>query len=171
MTFAPLTLKPEQKRRIACCQAGIAVAVLKLGTRRTLVSAQIFPQCRVLGITEFKASAVQHVPTRIDQLADLYITLAGRAAEEVVFETKSALSGSDLDRARAMVSALVTRYGVTDPKEKILTDAYDVAKKFAESHQATIIKVADALVERGELTAAEIEQIVAAAGTAPAKSC
>src|SRR5260221_10426179 len=123
MTFAPL--KPEQKRRVASCQAGIAVAVLKLGTRRTLVRVQIFPRCRQLGLTEFKASAIQHLATTADQLADLQITLAGRAAEEVIFENKSPLSGSDLVVANAMVKALVTRFGVKDPEEKILSDAFD----------------------------------------------
>lgn len=169
MTFAPL--KPEQKRRVACCQAGIAVAALKLSTRRTLVRVQIYPQCRALGLTEIKANAVQKLSTVADQQVDLQVTMSGRAAEEVIFGDKSPLSGSDLVVANAMVKALVTRYGVKEPEEKIFTNAFDAAKKFAEANQAAIVKVADALCARGELSAAEVEAIVASIGPASTESC
>jgi ATP-dependent Zn protease len=158
MTFAPL--KDEQRRRIACREAGVSVATVKLATRRGLVRVQIYPKCRVFGQTESRANPIQRLASKDDQLADLYIVLAGRAAEEVLFEDKSPLSETHLLQATRMAELLATRYGVKASPDEIIAQAYEFVKKFIEQHRASVTNVAEALLKQGELSAEQVEAII-----------
>lgn len=158
MTFAPL--KDEQRRRVACREAGQSVATVKLATRRGLVRVQLYPKCRAFGQTESRANPIQRLATKEDQLADLHIALAGRAAEEVIFEDKSPLSEANLHQASRMAEVLATRYGVKASEDEIISQAYEFVKKFIEEHRASVTAVAEALLQVGELTADQVKEIV-----------
>lgn len=107
--------KPEALRRCAVHEAGHAVAMAVLAPGR-LISTTIREAERTGGAT---ASYQDNpFPTRGDLLVTVVVTLAGRAAEQIVLGEASASSGggeqSDLARATTLATSMLTAYCLDD---------------------------------------------------------
>ena len=119
--------------------------------------------------------------TKQEMLNDLVSTLAGRAAEEVVFGKENITTGasSDIYTANRHARDIVTKYGMDDefgliiPYERdiiteakatekvkeILDDSYEVAKKLISDNIDLVNNIADVLLEREELDEDEINNL------------
>ncbi len=162
MTFAPVT--PDRRLVIAFREAGVAVAILSLAKCRDLVKVLIYPRTKVLGATESQllVSLDKLMSDEDDLFSELYIVLAGTASEEVMCEIQPTFAGSRLTPARQAATMLVTRHGVSSNEDKIINDAYIVAKQFVVENRSAIARVAEALLHKSELTGQEVAQLVSA---------
>jgi hypothetical protein len=132
-----------------------------------------------------KETIITH--SKQDVLADIQISLASRAAEELFLDVN--LSGVTGDFASAtreaalyiaafgmdgtFTSALafsssnpmaggnpLTLPGVAERTEKLLQSQFEAVKQLFRDHSEAVIAVAEALIERNELVAEEIKQLI-----------
>ncbi|WP_237478194.1 hypothetical protein [Lichenibacterium dinghuense] len=189
----PVDGRPDRdRRRVATHEAGHAVAATLLGDGR-LVSTSITPTHASNGGTAL-VHRDEALLTRDEIEVGIVMLLAGRAAEMVVLKESTAAAGgvgdlattSDLAQATSRLTAVHASYGlgqglryrgdalrsasVREDREIGQLVEADLrrlmvrAERFLAGKVDAIRAVADALLERGFLDAAEVERIVAAAG-------
>jgi AAA+ superfamily predicted ATPase len=177
-------LGPDEMRRVAVHEAGHTVARLTSSTRgEDLTFVTIVP--RLDGSLGFVASAPdeRNVATRRTMLEELETVLAGRAAEEVVYGADEIGAGaggpsrtSDLAVATRMAELIVCRTGLggnaslrwteqpTATQEKhidaLLANAYTSIVARLLEERALLDRVAALLVEKQELSGAEVRKLV-----------
>lgn len=118
----------------------------------------------------------------------LEIVLAGRAAEEIVFGYEEisggaggAENGSDLAIATRLATSLVSHYGMgperdllwgespdgdeREQTEQLLQEAYERAREKLKERKDRLEALAEALVERQELTGEEVRGLVMKEGS------
>lgn len=169
MTFAPLN--KEQQRRVACALAGEAVATVKLSSRRQLVRLSMVEGGLMQGLCETRPALTQRLPCKEDQLTDLHVTMARKAAPDLLCEQGALPSAANVARAAAMAQALVARFRVKGPETKVLDRAYEYAKKFVEENRAVIEQVALELIIQSELSAEQVSAIVSNTKSSPGQEC
>lgn len=176
-------LPADVRRRVAVHEAGHAVAAIVLGMAQP-VSLSIHPSGGVTEttLTEFGAQTREYLEKY------LMCLLAGRAAEELVFESVVAgaggSEGSDLSVATRLALQLETSFGLgafgpvwtceePNPRDlmifgdlrhavrRTLDKAYVAAKDVLASNRATLDRLAAALCARGYLGRREIDAAMA----------
>lgn len=107
-------LDPAQRRRVAVHESGHAVVALSLEHADPVHRVTIIPRSMgALGVTLQLPAEDKYLVTR-EELADqLCVMLAGRTAEEVVFESISTGAENDLERATQTARQMVTRFGMS----------------------------------------------------------
>ncbi|MFV3073141.1 AAA family ATPase [Niveispirillum fermenti] len=178
-----LNLPIHHQRRIAVHEAAHAVAgALELPGQ--LRSVTVLPNHSG---AHFRSSGLE---TGASMRALIRVTLAGRAGEEIVYGMPANGSGghpdSDLAKATALTAQMLGSYGFGDglawkgevsPQnvaamlrqdptlaaqvEAELSVQYKAAKDLLHRHRSALDAVADLLLDRGTLTGAEVEEIVA----------
>ncbi|HUQ63336.1 MAG TPA: ATP-dependent zinc metalloprotease FtsH [Acidimicrobiales bacterium] len=107
-----MIISPDEKRRIAYHEAGHAVVAAALGESAGLQKVSVVSRGRGIGhlavLTEEKL-----VPTRRDMEAQVTITMAGIAAEELLFGEPSVGAEADLERATNTARDMAGRYGMS----------------------------------------------------------
>jgi ATP-dependent Zn protease len=176
-------LTPDEMRRIATHEAGHAVARLLSSTRGSDVNfASIIP--RLDGSLGFVATVPSErgVLTRRMLVERLETTLAGRAAEEIVFGPDDVgagaggREGSDLHVATQLATFLVCQSGLgdngglrwsSDPSpdqereiDELLAKSHDAIVAHLNEHRALLDRVADALVRKQEMSGDELRALV-----------
>lgn len=190
----PGDARPERdRRRVATHEAGHAVAAALLAGDR-LVSTSIRPTADSNGGTALRPRD-EALLRRDEVEDDVVVLLAGRAAEVVVGDGATAAAGgvgpdaasSDLARATARITAVHASYGLGrtlrhrgDPPtpgglhhdrqvprlvEADLGRLMARAERLVRDHGAAVRAVADALLARAYLDAAEVRRTMAPAGT------
>ncbi|GEM_PF-2618564 len=158
MSFAPLKL--EERRRVAIRLAGIADAALKLGTRRQVVLVSTYANGPMTGICRIEPPQPGPAASKEEQFAHLCVTLAGRAAQEVICGVTQPLPRRDEARARQTARILCARYAAGDSPEEVMDAAYSFVKKFMDEQRAVVLKLAEELMRKGELQGDEVERLV-----------
>ncbi|HET9077979.1 MAG TPA: ATP-dependent zinc metalloprotease FtsH [Acidimicrobiales bacterium] len=109
-----LALSPEEKRIVACHEAGHAVLAALLPNADPLHKVSILPTGMALGVT-------QQLPTEERQLQQrpflddaLAVRLGGRAAEELVFGMPSTGAQDDLTGATELAIRMVREWGMSE---------------------------------------------------------
>ena len=107
-------ISPEEKKIIAYHEAGHAVAGWYLEHADPLLKVSIVPRgVAALGYAQYLPK--EQYLMNIDQLSDrICKTLAGRAAEEIIFNKISTGAQNDLDVVTKMAYGMVTIYGMND---------------------------------------------------------
>lgn len=100
-------LGEAMRRRASVHEAGHAVAALALGSVHSIA----LSVRATGGLTEILRSDAPYSATEEDFTCALVVTLAGRAAEEVVFGDVSAGAAADLQAATQAAALMETRYG------------------------------------------------------------
>ena len=179
-------LTPIERRRLAYHEAGHAVACYYLMDRYFPAFVTIHQHGDLEGAAAFAAwRQTETIVTqnKEDVLARIQVSLASRAAEELFLDVS--LNGVTGDFASA--TELATRYvgiygmdgtltsyipflatggGVTGvPKltervEAILQSQFKAVKRLFQEHREALMAVAEALIERDELVAEEIKQLI-----------
>ncbi len=104
-------IKPEEKKRVAHHEAGHATASWLLEHAHPLVKVTIVPRGQSLGAAWYLPE--ERVLVETEQMLDeMAATLAGRAAEEVVFGNISTGALNDLEKVTKQARAMVTVYGL-----------------------------------------------------------
>jgi len=183
-------LTPVERRRLAYHEAGHTVAAYYLMDRYFPAYVTLHMRGDVAGAAAFahqrpKETIITH--SKQDILADIQISLASRAAEELFLDVN--LSGVTGDFASAtreaalyiaafgmdgtFTSALafsssnpmaggnpLSLPGVAERTEKLLQSQFEAVKQLFRDHSEAVIAVAEALIERSELVAEEIKQLI-----------
>ena len=107
-------IKEDDKKVIACHEAGHALMAELLPDADPLQKVTIIPRGRSLGATEQIPQEERHNIKRSYLLDRLAIMLGGRAAEKIVFEDVSTGAADDLKKATELARRMVCQWGMSD---------------------------------------------------------
>lgn len=135
-------ITPREKEVVAYHEAGHAVAAAMLPEAELLMQkVTIIPRGMAGGVTWFAPEQEESAlnMTRKKMEAQIVMTLAGRAAEDIVFNDVTAGAVSDLERASTLARAMVRQYGMSDELGPISfsgrAEASFMGREFGESRQ------------------------------------
>jgi len=104
----------EEKRSVACHEAGHALMALFLPGADPLEKVTIIPRGRSLGATEQIPKEDRHYLGRQYLLNRISVMLGGRAAEKVMFDDITTGAGDDLKRASQLARQMVCQWGMSE---------------------------------------------------------
>ena len=103
-------IKPLEKEKIAHHEAGHAVVGWFLEHADPLVKVTIVPRGKALGFAMYQPSDLNLMPE--EQILDrISVSLGGRAAEKIFFDSVTTGASDDLDKVTKMAYSMVTTYG------------------------------------------------------------
>jgi cell division protease FtsH len=107
-------LTDEERRRVACHEAGHAVAAALLGQGDRVHRVSIVARGRGLGTIGLEREDREAIRTTSQLRAKLAVTLAGRAAEELTFGEASTGAEDDLESATRLARDMAGRHGLSE---------------------------------------------------------
>jgi cell division protease FtsH len=110
----PLILSREDRERIAYHEGGHAVLGLLVPGADPVHRVSIVPRGQALGVTYQRAESDRYNYPEGYLRARVIGMLGGRAAEEVVFGTRTTGAQNDIEQATRLVRDMVTRWGMSD---------------------------------------------------------
>jgi cell division protease FtsH len=173
-------LTPIDRRRLAYHEAGHAVASYYLYERYFPAYVTIHMRSDVEGAAAFALPRPKEsikTLSKEDILARIQVALAARATEELFLDLNMNGVTSDLAQATTNAFAYVGLWGMdgtlTSAKvtevpqtkldervENLLQAQFKAVRKLLQDHSEALIAVAEALIERDELVADEIKQLI-----------
>ncbi len=175
------SMSTEDKRRIAYHEAGHAISLVKLMPKERVVQLTIIRHGEALGYMMPKPMEEIYGYSIDELLADIQVSLAGKAAEQVYLGTEFTGANSDLQKATTIAGAIVGHYGMNgslyhvgafgamqgpDAKmrrdiERILDDQFKKVKHLLAEYHEAADEIVDELLKRGDLNGDEIVGIIA----------
>ncbi len=168
-------ISPKEKRILAYHEGGHALMAHLLSETSLVQKATIVARGSALGYTLNLPEEERYLHTKEEIIDWMVVTLAGRAAEQVVFGRVTNGSANDLEKVTALARAMVFEYGMGEgavartmradnyalseetkrmrdhEQARLTDDAYSVALKLIAKHRALLDRVADALLEKETL--------------------
>ncbi len=144
-------IKPAEKKRVAHHEAGHATASWLLEHAHPLVKVTIVPRGQSLGAAWYLPEERMLVEKE-QMLDEIAATLAGRAAEEIIFGNISTGALNDLEKVTKQARAMVTVYGLNDKIGNITYydssgQDYGFSKPYSEKTAELIDKEISKIVE------------------------
>jgi ATP-dependent metalloprotease FtsH len=145
-------ISPKEKKTIAFHEAGHATASWMLEHAAPLVKVTIVPRGQSLGAAWYLPEERQIVHTE-QMLDEMCATLAGRAAEELMFNKISTGALNDLEKITRQARAMVTIYGLNEKIGNITyydssgQSEYNFTKPYSEETAQIIDKEISKLIE------------------------
>jgi len=180
-------LSPIERRRLAYHEAGHAVACYYLMERYFPAFVTLHQHGDLEGAAAFAAWRPKETVitnSKEDILARIQVSLASRAAEELFLDVSLNGVTGDFASATQLAAAYVGAYGMdgtitsylafisatganplalpklADRVEAVLQSQFKAVKHLFREHSEAVMAVAEALIERDELVAEEIKQLV-----------
>ena len=110
----PLLLSHEDRERIAYHEAGHAILGLVVAGADPVHRVTIVPRGQALGVTYQRPQTDRYNYPEAYLRARIVGMLGGRAAEEVVYGTKTTGAESDIEQATQLARSMVTRWGMSE---------------------------------------------------------
>jgi cell division protease FtsH len=110
----PLLLSAEDRERIAYHASGHAILGLVVQGADPVHRVTIVPRGQALGVTYQRPSADRYNYPESYLRARIIGMLGGRAAEEIVYGTKTTGAESDIEQATSLARNMVTRWGMSE---------------------------------------------------------
>jgi len=110
----PLLLSREDRERIAYHESGHAILGLVVPGADPVHRVTIVPRGQALGVTYQRPQTDRYNYPEAYLRARIIGMLGGRAAEEVVYGTKTTGAESDIEQATQIARNMVTRWGMSD---------------------------------------------------------
>ncbi|MBC5766991.1 ATP-dependent zinc metalloprotease FtsH [Ramlibacter albus] len=110
----PLLLTAEDRERIAYHESGHAVLGLLVPGADPVHRVSIVPRGQALGVTYQRPQTDRYNYPEAYLRARIIGMLGGRAAEEVVYGTKTTGAENDIEQATHIARGMVTRWGMSD---------------------------------------------------------
>ncbi len=145
-------ITPREKKTIAFHEAGHATASWMLEHAAPLVKVTIVPRGQSLGAAWYLPEERQIVQTE-QMLDEMCATLAGRAAEKLMFNKISTGALNDLEKITRQARAMVTVYGLNDKIGNITyydssgQSEYNFTKPYSEDTAQIIDKEISEIIE------------------------
>ena len=107
-------LTDTEKRLVAYHEVGHALVAALEKSSKPVTKITIVPHTTgALGYTMYTPEEEKFLSTMEELLVDLRCTLAGRAAEQVVFNVKTTGAANDIKKATALAKNMITQYGMS----------------------------------------------------------
>ncbi|MFK5958139.1 MAG: ATP-dependent zinc metalloprotease FtsH [Lutibacter sp.] len=145
-------ISPKEKKTIAFHEAGHATASWMLEHAAPLVKVTIVPRGQSLGAAWYLPEERQIVQAE-QMLDEMCATLAGRAAEKLIFDKISTGALNDLEKVTRQAKAMVTVYGLNDKIGNITyydssgQSEYNFTKPYSEETAQVIDKEISKIIE------------------------
>ncbi len=145
-------ISPKEKKTIAFHEAGHATASWMLEHAAPLVKVTIVPRGQSLGAAWYLPEERQIVQAE-QMLDEMCATLAGRAAEKIMFDKISTGALNDLEKVTRQAKAMVTVYGLNDKIGNITyydssgQSDYNFTKPYSEETAQIIDKEISQIIE------------------------
>ncbi|SDX14860.1 cell division protease FtsH [Lutibacter oricola] len=145
-------ISPKEKKTIAFHEAGHATASWMLEHAAPLVKVTIVPRGQSLGAAWYLPEERQIVQAE-QMLDEMCATLAGRAAEKLIFNKISTGALNDLEKVMRQARAMVTIYGLNDKIGNLTyydstgQQDYNFTKPYSEQTAQVIDKEISNIVE------------------------
>jgi cell division protease FtsH len=110
----PLLLSRADKERIAYHEGGHAILGLVVPGADPVHRVTIVPRGQALGVTYQRPDSDRYNHPEAYLRARIVGMLGGRAAEEIVYGTKTTGAESDIEQATGLARRMVTRWGMSD---------------------------------------------------------
>jgi cell division protease FtsH len=173
-------ITPKEKRILAYHEGGHAMLAHLMSSVSQVQKATIIARGTSLGYTLNLPEEDRYLHTKEELLDWMVVTLAGRAAEQVVFGRVTNGAANDLEKVTELARAMVFEYGMgegaaartmradnyalseetkrmRDHEQARLTDvAYEEALRLTTKHRRLLDLVASALLEKETLGRAEL---------------
>ncbi len=108
-------ISPEEKRMISYHEIGHAMVAAKITDAAPVHKITIVPRSSgALGYTMQVDEKERYIMTREQLLARITTFAGGRAAEEVVFNTRTSGASNDIEQMTKLARSMVARFGMTD---------------------------------------------------------
>ncbi|MBS7299249.1 MAG: ATP-dependent zinc metalloprotease FtsH [Eubacteriales bacterium] len=108
-------LSEKEKKIVAYHEVGHALAAALQKNTDPVQKITIVPRTMgALGYTMQKPEEEHYLMSRDEILEELVVLLAGRCAEEIVFNTKTTGAANDIERATALARSMISQYGMSD---------------------------------------------------------
>ena len=109
-------LSPKEKRIVSFHEVGHALATALQKNTQPVHKITIVPRTMgALGYTMQMPEEEEHYLNSKDELLDqITVFLAGRAAEEIVFDVQTTGASNDIERATDMARKMITMFGMSD---------------------------------------------------------
>jgi cell division protease FtsH len=173
----------KEKRILAYHEGGHALMSHLMNAGAPVQKATIIARGTALGYTLNLPEEERYLHTKEELVDWMVVTLAGRAAEQVVFGRVTNGAVNDLEKATSLARAMVFEYGMgesavsrtmradnyslseetkrlRDQEQAQLTDhAYEEAVRILTKHRALLDRVAQALLEQETLSRKELLEL------------
>ena len=180
-------LTPIDKRRLAYHEAGHAVSAYYLMERYFPAYVTVHMRSDLEGAAAFALPRPKEsimTQSKEDVLAEIQVNLAARACEELFLDVNQSGASGDLAHATTLAGAYVGLWGMdgtltsiaafSSPLggspvgvpdfakrvEAVLQSQMKAVKRLLQNHSEALIAVAEALIERDELVADDIKQLI-----------
>ncbi|HEY0969845.1 MAG TPA: ATP-dependent zinc metalloprotease FtsH [Gemmatimonadales bacterium] len=110
----PLILSPQDRERIAYHEGGHAILGLVVAGADPVHRVTIVPRGQALGVTYQRPDSDRYNYPEAYLRARIIGILGGRAAEEIVYGTRTTGAENDIEQATALARNMVTRWGMSD---------------------------------------------------------
>ena len=110
----PLLLSRADKERIAYHEGGHAILGLVVPGADPVNRVTIVPRGQALGVTYQRPDSDRYNYPEAYLRARIVGMLGGRAAEEIVYGTKTTGAENDIEQATNLARQMVTRWGMSD---------------------------------------------------------
>jgi cell division protease FtsH len=174
----------KEKRVLAFHEAGHALMSYLMGELMPLQKVSIVSRGDALGYAYYVPNEDRYVRTKEELIDSMKVTLAGRAAEQVVFGRISTGAADDLEKVTALARSMVFEYGMSDmvtsrtmradnyalseetkrlrdQEQARLTDgAFTEAVRLLTKHRASLDRVATALLQKETLGREEMLELL-----------
>ena len=107
-------MNDQVRERIAYHEVGHAIVGELLPHANPVHKVSILPRGRALGYTMQYPTEDKYLTTRQEFMDDICALLAGRVAEETVYQEVTTGASNDFERATAIARAMVCEYGMSD---------------------------------------------------------
>ncbi len=163
-------LSDEERRRVACHEAGHAVVAALLGQGDKVHRLSIVARGRGLGTSAMEREDAETIRTRTQLRHKLAITMAGGVAEELVFGEASTGSEDDLEHATELARQMAGRYGLADEVGTVsllsvgnghlgsVEDSFGVSESLWSTFDAAVRRLLDEAREAAQVLLSESSQ-------------
>ena len=182
-------LTEKERRILAYHEAGHALMSHLMGVGMELHKVTIVSRGAALGYAMYLPEEDRYLQTKEELVDDMIVTLAGRAAEEVVFGRVTNGASNDLEKVTDIARSMVFEWGMADAvssrtmradnyalseetkrlrdsEQGRLTDsAYAEAVRLLQKHRASLDRLAAALLEQETLVRDEVVALLAGVET------
>lgn len=108
-------LSEKEKKLVAYHEVGHALAAAVQKNTDPVQKITIVPRTMgALGYTMQTPEEERYLMSKDEILSEIVVLLAGRCAEELVFNTKTTGAANDIERASELARAMIAQYGMSD---------------------------------------------------------
>jgi len=177
------TISNREKRIVAHHEAGHALAAFLLSDENPVAKVSIISRGGALGYVSQLPKEDTYILTESEARDKIKIMLAGRVAEELVYNEISTGAQNDLEQANELAKKMVCQFGmgprlknitwnnnsiyqqipevVSRDIKEIIDECYKEIKDILKQNYNRLLLIAEALMAKETLTGEEVEKIVA----------